>query len=92
MNQKMERVESKAKVASVSEISDSASWALGPKFLKNQNVTNGFVPGLILKAREMVTALQNQKIEGFVRIKNNIEGMTGQASATTCNRSQRFTG
>ena len=28
-----------------------ASWALGPKFLKNQNITNGFEPGLILKAR-----------------------------------------
>ena len=39
--------------------------------LWNQNITNGFVPGLFLKAREMVTALKNQKIEGFVRIQKH---------------------
>ena len=60
MNRKMERVESRANVVSVSEIFVSASWALESKH------NEWLRAGLFLKAREMVTALKNQKIEGFV--------------------------
>ena len=84
MNRKMERVESRANVVSVSEIFVSASWALESKH------NEWLRAGLFLKAREMVTALKNQKIEGFVWIKKHWRN-DWSGSATTRNRSQRFT-